>query len=159
MKLDDQDNELMKGQLVAVMAAGRRAHAAVDLVDALISSRLGLNRSDLRCLNLLENGPLRATDLAARLSLTSGAVTALLDRLEAQGFVERHRSSADRRVVDVSIPQAAFGRLAALYGRIGAEVASAFDGRDEAALTTDAEALERFADALEAGVAALEADR
>ncbi|MET7552309.1 MULTISPECIES: MarR family winged helix-turn-helix transcriptional regulator [unclassified Streptomyces] len=43
--------------------------------------------------------PMTPSRLRERLNLTSGAVTACLDRLERAGHVSRTRDSADRRVV------------------------------------------------------------
>ena len=42
-------------------------------------------------------------ELARECQLDSGAMTRLLDRLEAKGLVERVRSSADRRVVNLEL--------------------------------------------------------
>ncbi|MEW2357914.1 MarR family transcriptional regulator [Spirillospora sp. NPDC029432] len=46
-----------------------------------------------------EGGPLTPGHLRERLNLTSGAVTACLDRLERGGHIRRVRDTADRRVV------------------------------------------------------------
>ncbi|MEV0292823.1 MarR family transcriptional regulator [Nocardia sp. NPDC050710] len=43
--------------------------------------------------------PLSPALLGKRISLTSGAMTALLNRLEAAGYVTRTRGHADRRIV------------------------------------------------------------
>lgn len=44
-----------------------------------------------------------AQELACQLAVDAGAVTRLLDRLEAKGLVTRERSSSDRRVVRLSL--------------------------------------------------------
>lgn len=44
-------------------------------------------------------GPLSLGELAEKLLVTGGNVTYVMDRLEAQGLVERERSGDDRRVV------------------------------------------------------------
>lgn len=59
-------------------------------------------------LALWQDGVTAVHDLAARLQLSSSAVTPLVDRLEAAGFVTRARA-ADRRVVLVGLTEA--GRL------------------------------------------------
>ncbi|MFJ4836008.1 MarR family winged helix-turn-helix transcriptional regulator [Streptomyces sp. NPDC088747] len=46
--------------------------------------------------------PMTPSRLRERLDLTSGAVTACLDRLERAGHISRTRESADRRVVHLS---------------------------------------------------------
>ncbi len=45
-------------------------------------------------------------DIAARLDLDPATVTPLLKRLEALGYVERVRSAADERVVNVRVTSA-----------------------------------------------------
>lgn len=40
---------------------------------------------------------MRMSDLAAQRLMTTGGFTRLADRLESRGFIERHRSSEDRR--------------------------------------------------------------
>ncbi|QEE41267.1 MULTISPECIES: MarR family transcriptional regulator [unclassified Methylobacterium] len=59
-------------------------------------------------LALWQDGVTAVHDLAARLQLTSSAITPLVDRLEAAGFVIRTRA-ADRRIVLVALTEA--GRL------------------------------------------------
>ncbi len=78
------------------------AESSTRLHDAF-SIRLGIGATDARCLSLISelerSGQVTPTLLATRLGLTSGAVTGLLDRLERAGFVQRERSSKDRRQV------------------------------------------------------------
>ncbi|MGD6459144.1 MarR family transcriptional regulator, partial [Xanthomonas citri pv. citri] len=59
-------------------------------------------------LALWQDGVTAVYDLAARLRLTSSAITPLVDRLEAAGFVTRTRA-ADRRIVLVALTEV--GRL------------------------------------------------
>ncbi|WP_062431481.1 MarR family winged helix-turn-helix transcriptional regulator [Herbidospora daliensis] len=77
---------------------------ATDLIDELAARRLGVNRTDLRCLSrLTARGPLTASELAAAAGLTGGAATTAIDRLEQAGLVERVRDTADRRRVRVHL--------------------------------------------------------
>jgi DNA-binding MarR family transcriptional regulator len=50
-------------------------------------------------IELSEQGPLSAGDLAAAAQLTPATVTQMLDHLATSGHVERTRSDSDRRVV------------------------------------------------------------
>src|SRR5262249_55620422 len=62
---------------------------------------------------LLLSGPLTAGELAGLTALTTGAITAALDRLERAGFVRREDDPEDRRRVvgqPVSKRVAAMGR-------------------------------------------------
>jgi DNA-binding MarR family transcriptional regulator len=67
-----------------------------------LAERLGMNATDLRALELVLAEPgLSPGRLADVSGLTTGAVTGVLDRLEAAGFVERQPDPADRRRVAV----------------------------------------------------------
>jgi len=68
------------------------------------AAALGLGITDMKTLSiLLQEGPMTAGQISRRLSLTTGAVTNLIDRLEGRGLVERQRDQKDRRKVIVSV--------------------------------------------------------
>jgi DNA-binding MarR family transcriptional regulator len=54
-------------------------------------------------LKLLHGHANTAADLARELMSDTGATTRMLDRLEEKGFVQRARSSEDRRVVQITL--------------------------------------------------------
>src|ERR687895_490001 len=66
---------------------------------AAMARRTGLGLSEMAALEHLQHahGGLTPTELGRRLSLSSGAITALVDRLERTGHVERRANPADRR--------------------------------------------------------------
>jgi DNA-binding MarR family transcriptional regulator len=77
--------------------------------------RLGVNGTDLRCLRLLQGeGVTTAGDVAREMGLTTGATTAVLDRLERRGFVRRTRDRRDRRRVTIGLTPAAQRHLQAV---------------------------------------------
>ena len=83
-----------------IIAALRAIDADMERVDELAAARLGINLTDFRCLDLLSQGkPITAGELASGSGLTTGAVTALIDRLERSGYVRRARDPKDRRRV------------------------------------------------------------
>jgi len=58
----------------------------------------GLNATDMECLRLLFlKGIATPSELAKHTGLTSGATTAMLDRLEKAGLIERRPNPDDRR--------------------------------------------------------------
>lgn len=58
----------------------------------------GLNATDMECLRLLFiKGIATPSELARHTGLTSGATTAMLDRLERAGLIERRPNPDDRR--------------------------------------------------------------
>lgn len=103
----------------------------MDLFDEAACSVLGLGRSDLRALNLLEHGPLSASTLASRLGLTKSAVTALIDRLSDAGYVTRVAVPGDRRATGIVLQPATWEAFARVYRPLGARVSAAAAGMAE----------------------------
>lgn len=82
------------------MTASREFTSAVDVVNQMVAEGMGINRTDHRLLEILNRkGAMTAGDLAKAGHLTTGAVTAVVDRLEEVGYVRRVRDSEDRRRV------------------------------------------------------------
>jgi DNA-binding MarR family transcriptional regulator len=82
--------------------------------DEALADRLGLNATDLRCLELVMIEPdLTPGRLAEATGLTSGAVTGVLDRLEKAGFARREADRVDRRRIVVRLLPERAGELAA----------------------------------------------
>lgn len=93
-----------------------RYQSAVDDFDREAARLLGINETDLRCLEiLLQDVPEAAPrELADRLGLTTGSVTAMLDRLEKAGYLTRHPHPGDRRKLIVRATETARHRAAEL---------------------------------------------
>jgi DNA-binding MarR family transcriptional regulator len=100
-----------------------RAHeAANDAFDEVAREKLGINRTDLRCLNIIENhGRMNASRLAELSGLTTAAVTSVLDRLERAGYARRVRDHEDRRQVMVEITPLLAERATPIWGPLGDE--------------------------------------
>jgi DNA-binding MarR family transcriptional regulator len=91
-------------------AAVEGYQAAVDDFDREIARLLGVNETDLRCLEILMQGPAESVtprDLADELGLTTGSVTAMLDRLERIGYLTRSPHPTDKRRLIVRATEAA----------------------------------------------------
>jgi DNA-binding MarR family transcriptional regulator len=115
--------------------------------DNLAAERLGVNETDLHCLNIIESsGGLTAGELAARSGLTNGAITGVLDRLERSGFARRVADPSDRRRVNVEVTPAFYEHADRIWGPMAADWQSTLGRR----FTT--EELERIADFLRATV-------
>jgi DNA-binding MarR family transcriptional regulator len=68
----------------------------------IVAAKVGIHPTDNECLDfLLLNGPATAGQISAFAGLTTGAVTAMLDRLEKSGYVRREHDQQDRRRVIV----------------------------------------------------------
>ena len=75
-----------------------------DRLNISLARAAGISHGDLHALEHLEAaGPLSPGQLGSRLGLTSGAVTALVDRLERAGWVSRSPHPRDRRSVVVGL--------------------------------------------------------
>jgi len=97
-----QDIDLSRQKASRVVNAVRAHQVASDIFDDALAEFLGINRTDARCMNLLDReGRMTAGKLATESGLTTGAVTVVLDRLERAGYVRRVRDPADRRKVYV----------------------------------------------------------
>ena len=107
-----------------------------------LSSDFGIGPGDLRVLFALRRSgvanPRRPTDLFQSLLVTSGAVTKQLDRLEAQGFVERLPDPADQRSFlirltrrGVKVADAAIEAICSKKTKIGAAIAALSDQERE----------------------------
>ncbi|MEU7376923.1 MarR family winged helix-turn-helix transcriptional regulator [Streptomyces albidoflavus] len=79
----------------------RRMHGEVNRLAHAFAAGQGLHATDVQALGAILDAPERMTPgrLRERLGLTSGAVTACLDRLERAGHIRRTRDTRDRRVV------------------------------------------------------------
>ena len=82
--------------------AMRSLQTALEQHDGAVSEARLFGRNDWRCLVwLVQEGPRSPTAIQRKLGLTSGSVTALLDRLEKRGFVARHSDPKDRRALRI----------------------------------------------------------
>jgi DNA-binding MarR family transcriptional regulator len=119
----DQDIRLSRKERQALLAELvleiRRHQNAQDQFDEVACEHLGINRSDGRALDILDqHGRLTAGQLAAESGLSTGAITTLLDRLERVGYVRRIRDDVDRRRVLVELTDLARERAWEIWGPI-----------------------------------------
>jgi DNA-binding MarR family transcriptional regulator len=118
-----------------------------DNFDQAIADHLGMNRTDMRCLDLLDQaGGMTAGELARAAGLTSGAVTAVVDRLEKAGMAARIPDPADRRRVRIAVTPKLWEATGALMTPFLEESQAILDD-----YTTDE--LARFSDFLERVIA------
>ncbi|MEV7792192.1 MarR family transcriptional regulator [Streptomyces sp. NPDC087512] len=89
------------GDLHALAAELRRMNGEINRLVHGFAATHGLHATDVQALAAILDAaePMTPGRLREHLGLTSGAVTACVDRLERAGHVRRVRESADRRVV------------------------------------------------------------
>ena len=106
-----------KQQLIAELGEQFRISGIQDIAfDDATADRLGINRTDLNCIDIIErHGGITAGELAAEAGLTTGAVTAVIDRLERAGYARRVRDDEDRRRIKVEVTPRLERLAGALY--------------------------------------------
>jgi DNA-binding MarR family transcriptional regulator len=115
--------------ITELIQLSRENEAANDAFDEVACAKLGINRTDMRCLNIAETqGRITAGRLAELSGLTTAAVTSVLDRLERAGYARRVRDERDRRQVFVEVTDLLHERGTPIWGPL-AEEASAQLGR------------------------------
>lgn len=109
----------------------RKNQEATDLFDERLSAFLGTNRTDGRCLGIIEQyKSMSAGQLAIESGLTTGAVTAVIDRLEAAGYVQRVRDPVDRRKIWIECTaelRAIVSEIFGFYDVVGPAMMKSFD--------------------------------
>jgi DNA-binding MarR family transcriptional regulator len=96
-----RDSNVKRNELLQRFSLAMRSSQNVsEAFDEHVATALGINRTDLRCLDILgQRGPLTAGQLAEAMHLSSGAITTVVDRLERAGYARRTRDTGDRRRV------------------------------------------------------------
>ena len=124
-----------KSDLIDDLIARYRTAANRDVAfDKLAAERLGVSVTDLHCLNIVESRHgVTAGELAVESGLTTGAVTAVIDRLERAGFARRVRDERDRRKVKVEVTDLFYARAGEIWGPVAAEWQAAMADRFSAA--------------------------
>src|SRR5205809_3277262 len=94
-----------RADLETAFGAGiRRTGALMQLMGQAAADRIGINATDLNCLNILSfSGRMTAGELARATGLTTASITGVIDRLEEAGYVTRERDPHDRRRVVVQV--------------------------------------------------------
>ncbi len=116
----------------------RAAHALEDKLEQALAD-VGLSSAKYSVLNELAKAkePLALSELAARVSCVRSNMTQLVDRLEADGLVERVDCPNDRRSVKAAITTEGKRRHhagAETVGRLQAELSRKVNAKDRAAL-------------------------
>lgn len=111
-----------------------------------------LHRTDLNALVVIMDAtrrgtPISPSQLARALHLSASATTAVLDRLEQAGHVERDRSPTDRRRIELVMPDSAQIVGEQFFRPLGVEMSRAWEGFNERDRATIVEFLTASIDA------------
>ena len=127
---------------------GRELGTRSILFHQAIANLAGVSVTDLKCLDYVDRmGDATAGDLARLTGLTTGAITAAIDRLEKAGLARRERSETDRRKVFIRLCHSpAMARIAPFYEALGRESAQMVTRYSTAQLETIKDFCERCID-------------
>lgn len=82
----------------------RRVFKVVNEQSKRAEHETGLTGPQLWAIKIIaESAPIKVSDLARKMYLHPATVVGIIDRLALRGFVERTRSTKDRRVVEVAL--------------------------------------------------------
>ena len=107
-----------RAQLLQAIRSGfQQTSGQSVLLSQVIADKVGLAPSDLECLGYLDDGgPMTAGRLSELTGLTSGAVTRMVDRLEAKKYVRRRSDPEDRRKVIIELVPGRAKEFERFYG-------------------------------------------
>ncbi|HKE72383.1 MAG TPA: MarR family transcriptional regulator [Acidimicrobiales bacterium] len=120
----DREGRSRAAMTETLVSAGRALGHASSMFNHACAERLGLHPTDWECVTLLDDAPggLTAGQLAELTGRTTGAITGVIDRLEAAGFARRARDPADRRRVVVELDPTKLGEAAPVIGGMIADM-------------------------------------
>lgn len=106
-----------------------KASRAVEAQAQRSIARFGMVQSDFGVLEaLLHRGPLNAKQLGEKVLLTSGSMTAAVDRLAERGLVRREDDADDRRACIVQLTAAGRRLIERAFAQHRAEMEEALEG-------------------------------
>jgi MarR family 2-MHQ and catechol resistance regulon transcriptional repressor len=127
-----------------------KATRAVEALALRSISEFGIGQSDFGVLEvLLHRGPLSVKQIGAKVLLTSGSMTAAVDRLESRGLVTRQDDTEDRRLRMIHLTDAGRELIERVFAdhRVAMEEAVAgFPVEERAALIESLRRLGRLAE-------------
>jgi MarR family 2-MHQ and catechol resistance regulon transcriptional repressor len=110
-----------------------KAYRALQLHATASIEATGLGTSEFAALEaLLHKGPLPVNAIAEKVFLTSGSMTAAVDRLESKGLVLRKANASDRRTRVVHLTPKGEGLIATAFRDHAAALERAVDGLSQA---------------------------
>ncbi|HEY2542302.1 MAG TPA: MarR family transcriptional regulator [Gaiellaceae bacterium] len=110
----------------------RQNQVLTQMLDEKASEYLGINTTDGHAIDVIDRaGRITAGDLARELRLSTGAVTAIVDRLEKAGYARRVPDPDDRRRVLVEVTPKLSRAAAEIYGAPDEAIANAAEFTDE----------------------------
>jgi DNA-binding MarR family transcriptional regulator len=99
-----------------VIRGAREYSIGTVLFHQAVGQLLGVNVTDMKCLDIMMlKGSASPSELAEHTGLSTGATTAMIDRLENAGLVARRPHPTDRRGTVVVLSKEAMRKLPAMF--------------------------------------------
>lgn len=115
-----------------LMTATRKLTRSSLMFQYAVAEKMQLNATDAECIDfLMEMGPSTAGDLARATRLTTGAITAAIDRLEKAGFVKRETDPGDRRKVIIQFLPKKHTKAKVFYEEMAKDVFQLFSAYND----------------------------
>src|SRR5215831_13276659 len=109
--------KMRKEDLALQVIRGAREYSiGTVLFHQTVGQLLGVNVTDMKCLDIITlKGSASPKELAEHTGLSTGATTAMIDRLENAGLVVRRPHPTDRRGTIVVLSKEAIRKLPAMF--------------------------------------------
>lgn len=110
-------NKLTKKELEQQVIIGARQYGiSTTLFRNAVGDKLGVNDTDMQCLALLFfKGMSTPTELSKYTGISSGATTAMLDRLEKAKLIKRKPNLNDRRGVLIEVKKSSVKTVGPMF--------------------------------------------
>jgi DNA-binding MarR family transcriptional regulator len=132
--------------IIRTNMAARDYNIQMTLYRNMIFGKLGVNGTDMECLGFLLSKRISTpTELARYTGLSSGATTAMLDRLEKGGFIERRPNPDDRRGTLIVLAKSGAEKVAPWFAPVGKAQDALISNYSEKELQLISDFFERYA--------------
>ena len=128
----------------------REFDGELDVLEQVVSARLGMSRTDGRALEIIDRRPgITPGELARALGYTPSAITIVINRLETGGLVSRRISEQDRRRLSLEPTRSGQRMVRGFMTEFGVSIGAILAGMSDA----DLGAVQRFLAACTAATA------
>ena len=132
--------------MIRTNMAARDYGIQMTLFRNIIFEKLGVNVTDMECLGFLFSKRIATpTELSKYTGLSSGATTAMLDRLEKGGFIERRPNPDDRRGTLIVLAKSGAEKVASWFAPVGKAQNALISNYSEKELQLISDFFERYA--------------
>lgn len=150
-----ESSSVRQRNLYQAHRAMRSMYAAQESMTDVTAELLGVNKTDHRCLDIIQRaGRISAGQLAEAANLSSGAITTAIDRLERVHLVRRVPDPNDRRRILLEMDPEGALRGWTVFEPIVRASLSFFDAYDDEELALLTAFMERCAEHMQAQAAA-----